>query len=117
MREFIVTYENGGTMQTAKFNSYFKSVNFANERFKESGYPVKISTCDGMNVLNVETITEAKTATERQKESVTAFVKVRDKIDRVKHPEAYNRAFKKPYRFYREHTTDEAIKILISECK
>ena len=44
-----------------------------------------------------------------------AFCKVRDSIDRSKHIMAYNRAFKKPLKFYREHTTDEAIKILIAE--
>ena len=47
--------------------------------------------------------------------AVEKFCLVRDKINRTKYPCAYRMAFKTPFRFYLEHSTEEAIEILIRE--
>lgn len=51
------------------------------------------------------------------KQHAEIFLKVKDSINRKEHAEAYNRAFKKPYSFYGEHTVEECISILIEESK
>lgn len=51
----------------------------------------------------------------RNDEALQKFLLVRDSIGQVEHPAAYRMAYKKPFRFYLEHSTDEAIKILIEE--
>lgn len=47
--------------------------------------------------------------------AVEKFCLVRDAIDQTLYPNAYRMAFKTPLRFYKEHTTEEAIAILIKE--
>ena len=47
--------------------------------------------------------------------AVEKFCLVRDKNNRTKYPCAYRMAFKTPFRFYLEHSTEEAIEILIRE--
>ena len=43
------------------------------------------------------------------------FLEVRDKLNKPETRLEYNRCYKKPWRFYREHTADEAIAILKEE--
>ena len=53
----------------------------------------------------------------RLEEAKKAFLEVRD-ISVEKHEDfALARAYKKPWKWYREHTTQEAIKILRAEAK
>lgn len=47
--------------------------------------------------------------------SIKKFCAVRDSMDRTRYPSAYRMAFKKPRRFYLEHSTEEAISILVAE--
>ena len=45
------------------------------------------------------------------------FLLVRDRLkSRAELQCAYRRCYKKPFKFYRKHTPDEAIKILLDEC-
>lgn len=46
-----------------------------------------------------------------------AFIKVRDRISCRENPEAYRLAYEKPLKFYLEHTTEEAINILVIEAE
>ena len=56
MKDYVVTYENGGTMKTRKFASYFTAKKFAMKMLSENNYPaVKLTSCEGMKVLNIET--------------------------------------------------------------
>lgn len=48
-------------------------------------------------------------------ESQKAFLKVRDYLLKNQENFALARAYKKPWKWYREHTTDEAIEILRAE--
>ena len=49
----------------------------------------------------------------RSDKAVKAFCAVRDTINQREHPTAYRKAFKMPFKFYLEHTTKEAIEILV----
>lgn len=51
----------------------------------------------------------------RHERNIKAFLEVRDKLNKPETTAAFRLCWKKPYRFYGEHTTDEAIKILILE--
>jgi len=45
------------------------------------------------------------------------FLEVRDRLNRPETRLEYNRCYKKPWRFYRQHTAEEAITILKEESK
>ena len=45
------------------------------------------------------------------------FCRVRDKLNTQETRNAYRLAYKKPWRFYKEHTPSEAIKILKEEAE
>ena len=49
------------------------------------------------------------------KELTEKFVKVRDGLNQGETREAYRRCWKKPWKFYREHTPEEAMEILKRE--
>lgn len=51
----------------------------------------------------------------RHERNVKAFLEVRDKLNNPQTIAAFRLCWKKPYRFYGEHTTEEAIKILMME--
>jgi hypothetical protein len=51
----------------------------------------------------------------RAEEARAKFLLVRDAIDVTIYPNAYRMAYQTPFRFYEEHTTEEAIAILIKE--
>lgn len=53
----------------------------------------------------------------RLEEAKKAFLEVRDILVEKHEGFALARAYKKPWRWYREHTTQEAIKILRAEAK
>lgn len=50
-------------------------------------------------------------------EAKKAFLKVKDFLLKNQEDFALARAYKKPWKWYREHTTQEAIKILIEETR
>ena len=51
-------------------------------------------------------------------EELTAkFIKVRDALNNPETAYAYRMAFKQPWKFYREHTPEEAIQILTDTYK
>lgn len=53
---YVVTYENGGEMKTAKFACREVAKHFAMNVLHNGSYPaVKISTCEGMKTLHTET--------------------------------------------------------------
>ena len=45
------------------------------------------------------------------------FLKVRDTLNKPETRLEYNRAFKKPWKFYRNHTPEEAVAILRKEAQ
>lgn len=51
----------------------------------------------------------------RIEEATRNFIKVRDKLNAPETRVAFNLCWKKPYRFYREHSIDEAVQILKRE--
>ena len=51
----------------------------------------------------------------RLEEANNAFLEVRDILAEKREDFALARAYKKPWRWYREHTTQEAVNILIAE--
>ena len=51
----------------------------------------------------------------RHERNVKAFLTVRDKLNKPETRAAFRLCWKKPYRFYGEHTMEEAIKILMME--
>lgn len=53
----------------------------------------------------------------RLEEAKKAFLEVRDILVEKHEDFALARAYKKPWKWYREHTTQEAIKILRAEAK
>ena len=53
----------------------------------------------------------------RLEEAKKAFLEVRYILAKEREDFALARAYKKPWRWYREHTTQEAIKILRTEAK
>ena len=53
----------------------------------------------------------------RLEEAKKAFLEVRDILAKEREDFALARAYKKPWRWYREHTTQEAIKILRAEAE
>lgn len=53
----------------------------------------------------------------RLEEAKKAFFKVRDILTEKHEDFALAKAYKKPWKWYREHTTQEAIKILRAEAK
>lgn len=53
----------------------------------------------------------------RLEEAQKAFLKVRNILTEKREDFALARAYKKPWKWYREHTTQEAIKILRAEAK
>ena len=52
---------------------------------------------------------------DKHERNVKAFLKVRDKLNKPETMAAFRLCWKKPYRFYGENTTEEAIKILMTE--
>lgn len=52
---------------------------------------------------------------DRMKEAEQNFVKVRDKLNTPETRVAFNLCWKKPWKFYREHSINEAIEILKTE--
>ena len=52
---------------------------------------------------------------DRIDQAVKAFIVVRDELYRMKQIQAYNFSYKKPLKFYREHTKEDAIAILLNE--
>ena len=52
---------------------------------------------------------------DRIEQAVKAFIAVRDELFHTKQIQAYNFSYKKPLKFYREHTKEDAIAILQSE--
>ena len=58
----------------------------------------------------LETFEEHRAAASR------CFLEVRRALNKPETRMAYNRCFKKPWRFYVNHTVDEAVSILIDEC-
>lgn len=53
----------------------------------------------------------------RLKEAKKAFLEVRDILTEKHEDFALAKAYKKPWKWYREHTTQEAIEILRAEVK
>lgn len=53
----------------------------------------------------------------RLEEARKAFLKVRNILTRKHEDFALAKAYKKPWKWYREHTTEEAINILRTEAK
>lgn len=53
----------------------------------------------------------------RSEEAKKAFLEVRDILAEKHEDFALARAYKKPWKWYREHTTQEAIEILRAEAK
>lgn len=53
----------------------------------------------------------------RLEEARKAFLKVRDILTEKHEDFALAKAYKKPWKWYRKHTTQEAIKILRAEAK
>lgn len=52
MLEYVVTFCNGGQMQTANFFSETEAKNFAKKALKTNNYPCAIiSICDGLKTL------------------------------------------------------------------
>lgn len=51
----------------------------------------------------------------RMEEATQNFIKVRDKLNTPETRVAFNLCWKKPWKFYREHSTDEAVQILKQE--
>lgn len=49
--------------------------------------------------------------------AMQTFLEVRDRLNKPETRLEYNRCYKKPWRFYREHTAEEAITILKEESK
>ena len=49
--------------------------------------------------------------------AMQTFLEVRDKLNKPETRLEYNRCYKKPWRFYRKHTAEEAITILKEESK
>ena len=49
--------------------------------------------------------------------AMQTFLAVRDRLNTPETRLAYNHSYKKPWRFYREHTVEEAITILKEESK
>ena len=54
---------------------------------------------------------------DRVEQVIKNFLTVRDALAKGHRGEIYNLAFKKPWKFYREHTSAEAIEILKQEVK
>lgn len=52
---------------------------------------------------------------DRMKEAEQNFIKVRDKLNAPETIVAFNLCWKKPWKFYREHSVDEAMEILKTE--
>ncbi|OCZ51371.1 hypothetical protein [Dehalobacter sp. TeCB1] len=48
-------------------------------------------------------------------ERTAKFIAVRDALRQTEHSRAYRMAFKQPWKFYNDHTIDEAIKILVEQ--
>ena len=48
-------------------------------------------------------------------ELTAKFMQVRDTLNQSEYAYAYRMAFKQPWKFYREHTAEEAIKMLIEQ--
>lgn len=53
----------------------------------------------------------------RYEQSVKNFIKVRDLLDNSENMAAFRLCWKKPYKFYGEHSVNEAIEILREEAK
>lgn len=49
--------------------------------------------------------------------AMQTFLEVREQLNTPETRLEYNRCYKKPWRFYRKHTTQEAIAILKEEVK
>lgn len=49
--------------------------------------------------------------------STKNFLQVRDILRASNCPMAYNRVFKKPYKFYRKNSVEETVQILLNEVK
>ena len=54
---------------------------------------------------------------DRIEQAVKAFIAVRDELFHTKQIQAYNFSYKKPLKFYREHTKEDAIAILLNEVR
>lgn len=55
MKEYVVTYENNGTMKNRKFARYGNAKKFSIKMLNENNYPcVVLSTVDGMRVESEE---------------------------------------------------------------
>jgi hypothetical protein len=54
---------------------------------------------------------------DRIEKHTQAFIKVKNRLHKPETIFAYNLSWKKPLKFYGEHTEDEAVKILIREAK
>lgn len=51
----------------------------------------------------------------KHEENVKRFIKVRDALNNSENMAAFRLCWKKPYKFYGDHSTAEAIKILKAE--